>query len=58
MEMVVGEYFGQRQGVDHMSRDAGALPGCEVDTLMTVDRTAVLLWVESSRNWSVFHGTP
>ena len=30
-------------GVDRVCRDAGALPVCEVEALMIVDHTAILL---------------
>ena len=39
MEVVVGRYAGQSQG-GCMSGNAGALPKCEVKTLMTPDNTA------------------
>ena len=39
MEVVVGRHAGQSQGVGRMSEDAGGLPECEINTLMTPDYT-------------------
>ena len=41
MEVVVGRHAGQSQGVDLMSGDAGALPVCEVNTLIIPDLTTI-----------------
>ena len=41
MEMVVGRHAGQCQGVGRISGDAGAFPECEVNTLITPDRTII-----------------
>ena len=41
MEVVVGTYAGQSQGVGCMSGDAGIFPECEVNTLITSDHTAI-----------------
>ena len=41
MEVVDGMHAGQSPAVGRMSGDAGALPECEVITLMTPDHNAV-----------------
>ena len=43
MDEVVGRHAGQRQGSVRMSADAGTLPECKVNTLMTTDHTAFLV---------------
>ena len=35
IEVAVGMHVGKRQWAGRMSGDAGALPGCEVSTLIT-----------------------
>ena len=41
MEVADGMHVGQSQGAGNMSRDAGALSECVMNTLMTPDRTAI-----------------
>ena len=41
MEVAAGKHAGQNQGVGRMSGDAGAFPECEVNTLITSDRTTI-----------------
>ena len=41
MEVVVGRHAGQIQGVGRMSGDAGSFPECEVNTLITPNRSTI-----------------
>ena len=41
MEVVVGKHAGQSQGVGRMSGDAREFPECEVNTLITPDRSTI-----------------
>ena len=41
MEVLVGMHAGQSQWVGRMSGDAGEYPECEVNTLITPDRTTI-----------------
>ena len=41
MELVLGKHAGQSQVVGRMSEDAGALPECVWNTLITPDRTTI-----------------
>ena len=57
MEVLVVKQAGQSQRDGRMSGDAGAFPQCEVNTLITPDRTTIQVRSSgkgSSRNWSVF----
>ena len=56
MGVVYSMHAGQSQGVGLMSRDAGALIECE--EIKKHRRPCALLWVGSSRNWSVFLERP
>ena len=43
MELVLGKHAGQSQVVGRMSGDAGAFPECVGNTLITPDRTTILV---------------
>ena len=41
VEVAVGRHVGQSQGFGRMSGDAGEFPECELNTLITPDRTTI-----------------